>query len=331
MSVILTVIDEADNLGSLLDSLAEQARPPDEVVVVDGGSTDGTLELLAEEMRRGRLPLHVLERPGANISRGRNIAIAAARGPIVASTDAGVRLEPRWLEALVAPIAAGESRVASGFFASDPRGAFETALGATTLPVAVEIDGSRFLPSSRSVAFLKEDWSRCGGYPEWLDYCEDLVFDLRLLDVAGPAHFTPAAVAHFRPRGSVRAFYRQYYHYARGDGKADLWRRRHAIRYATYLVVGPALLALGVWVHPLWWGLLVAGAAAYLWTPYRRLFGQWGGLGPFDRVRAAAWVPVARGVGDMAKMLGYPAGWRWRLRERPPRWRPEQEPGPAGR
>ena len=44
-----------------------------------------------------------------------------------------------------------------------------------------------------------------------------------------------ALVAHFRPAHNLRQFFAQYYRYARGDGKADLWRRRHAIRYGTYL------------------------------------------------------------------------------------------------
>ena len=53
--------------------------------------------------------------PGANISRGRNLAIAAAAGPIIAATDAGVVLSPYWLEDIVRPIEAGEAPVASGW------------------------------------------------------------------------------------------------------------------------------------------------------------------------------------------------------------------------
>ena len=39
---------------------------------------------------------------------------------------------------------------------------------------------ARFLPSSRSVAFRKSAWTAIGGYPAWLDYGEDIVFDLAL-------------------------------------------------------------------------------------------------------------------------------------------------------
>src|SRR5690606_319440 len=83
--------------------------------------------------------------------------------------------------------------------------------------------------------------------------------------------FAPDARVAFRPRGSLRSFFRQYYLYARGDGKADLWRKRHAARYLTYLVAAPVVLALGFAVHPLLWLLFAPGAVYYLRQPYRRL------------------------------------------------------------
>ncbi|MCA9957415.1 MAG: hypothetical protein KC443_00185, partial [Anaerolineales bacterium] len=99
---------------------------------------------------------------------------------------------------------------------------------------------------SRSVAFLKSAWEAVGGYPEWLDYSEDLIFDLALREKYGAFPFADTAVAYFRPRGSLRSFFRQYYFYARGDGKANLWRKRHVIRYVTYLLGFPFLLRL-IW------------------------------------------------------------------------------------
>jgi glycosyltransferase involved in cell wall biosynthesis len=313
------VLNEGAAIERLWASLAGQSRPPDEVVVCDGGSTDGTLATLHTWAASGRLPMQVLSKPGANISAGRNAAIAAATGDVIASTDAGVRLEPRWLEELVAPFERDEVAVVAGWFVADPQSAFEAAMGATVLPHRREIKAETFLPSSRSVAFRKSAWQAVGGYPEWLDYCEDLIFDFRLRDRFGPFPLAPGATVHFRPRSNLRAFLKQYYRYARGDGKADLWRKRHAVRYLTYLVAGPGLVILAL-VHSPWWGLaLLAGIAAYMATPYRRLGPLLAVYGPFDRVKALLLVPVIRVVGDVAKMIGYPLGlaWRWRNRHRP--------------
>ena len=333
VSVVATVYNEQKSIGRLLASLAGQSRPPDEIVICDGGSTDETVRLIrdwaADQGDRLR-EVKVFVEPGANISRGRNAAIARAAGPVIAATDAGVRLDKDWLANLAAPWDgapqdASEPLAAAGLFVPDCRGVFETAMAATVLPLVDDIDPDRFLPSSRSVAFLKSAWSVAGGYPEWLDYCEDLIFDFRLNALAadGKSAFVwrPDALAYFRPRSSLRSFWLQYYRYARGDGKADLWRKRHAVRYAVYLAGLPLLWAL------LWkggvarlFGLtgLFAGTVAYCGRPWQRLHALSTRL-----TRAERWVsyllpPFIRLVGDCAKMAGYPLGlmWRWRNRGR---------------
>jgi glycosyltransferase involved in cell wall biosynthesis len=342
VSVIFTVLNEAAALPRLLDSLAAQTREPDEVVACDGGSRDATLSILRAERR---FNLRVIEAPGANISRGRNLAIAAASHELVACTDVGVRLDSQWLENLTrgftitdlrlptntsTPARADQSSIvnrqssiawAAGFFLPDPHthSAFEMAMSATVLPALSDVRPETFLPSSRSVAFLKSAWAQAGGYPEWLDYCEDLVFDFAMRERCGPCAFAPDALVYFRPRSSLRSFFRQYYLYARGDGKAGLWFKRHLVRYGTYLVAlpvllggialpGPALARLACA------GALLAGAAMYTRTPYRRLRAAWHNLTVAQKLQAALLVPLIRVTGDVAKMIGYPAGIWWRHR-----------------
>jgi glycosyltransferase involved in cell wall biosynthesis len=183
VAVIATVLNEAGAIEALLESLAGQTRRPDEVVIVDGGSRDGTAGRLAAWAATGRLPLRVIVQPGCNISQGRNVAIAATSADLIVATDAGVRLEPDWLAQLLAPFdEAQPPDVVAGFFTPASESLFECVLGATTLPALAEIDPATFAPSSRSVAFRRAAWAAVGGYPEWLDYCEDLVFDFGLRD-----------------------------------------------------------------------------------------------------------------------------------------------------
>jgi glycosyltransferase involved in cell wall biosynthesis len=316
----MTVRNEASSITRLLDSILAQTLQPDEIVIADGGSTDGTQEAVTAYM--GRLPIRLLAVPGANISEGRNAAIRNASHDIIAATDAGVRLKPGWLEALVGPLLDEGARVdvMSGFFLPDPHTPFETALGATVLPAVEDIDPDKFLPSSRSVAFRKAAWEAAGGYPEWLDYSEDLVFDMRLKEIGCRFVFAPDARVHFRPRSSLRSFFLQYYRYARGDGKADLWRKRHAIRYASY-TFGP-LVALGAWrernslLGKLMFVVMGVAAAAYCRRPYMRLLPTLARLPLASRLYALALVPLIRLAGDVAKMLGYPVGVWWRMQHR---------------
>ena len=311
ISVILTVLNEGAAVRGLLDSLCAQTLPPAEVVIADGGSHDDTVSIM--ESYAGRLPLRVVAAPGANISQGRNAAIQAAAGDLLAVTDAGVRCEPGWLAALAAPFAEPGVMAVAGFFRSDPRTVLETAMGATVLPEARDVNPATYLPSSRSVAFRRAAWEAVGGYPEWLDYGEDVVFDLALRRKFGPFVFAPNALVNFRPRGSLAALARQYYLYARGDGKANLFPRLHAIRYFTYLVLAPLLVYAALTISPwLWLAGLLAGLA-YLRLPLRRL---WPRLAPMplpNRLEALLYVPLIRLTGDLAKMLGYPVGVAWSL------------------
>ncbi|HRJ43275.1 MAG: glycosyltransferase [Caldilineaceae bacterium] len=323
VSLIATVYNEGESITRLLDSLAAQSRLPDEVVICDGGSSDDTVQILRSY--GDRLPnLRVIVEPGANISLGRNVAIAAASGPIIAATDAGVRLDPAWLERLVAPFEDGRDAMAvAGFFLPDAQGIFETAMAATVLPLTDEIDPDSFLPSSRSVAFRKDVWAQAGGYPEWLDYCEDLLFDFAVNalqpDKSTAFAWAPDALVYFRPRSSLASFAKQYYRYARGDGKADLWRKRHAIRYATYFVALPALLGHAFWgffARWLGWVGLLIGLILYCLHPWQRLAKLGRNFSAREWLQAAALVPVIRAVGDFAKMAGYPVGVWWRRKRR---------------
>ena len=122
-----------------MDSLLEQTRWPNEIVICDGGSEDSTVEILKEYL--GRLPgLRIVAEPGSNISQGRNRAVSEAKGTVIACTDAGVRLDPNWLEQLIAPFEEGAPTqegcvwAVGGFFVPEVSGPFQVAMGATVLP-----------------------------------------------------------------------------------------------------------------------------------------------------------------------------------------------------
>jgi glycosyltransferase involved in cell wall biosynthesis len=310
VSLIATVRNEEGTIADLLDSIVGQTRPPEEVVINDCRCTDRTMEIVAQY--RGRLRLRTTA-GGENIAQGRNVAIRAAQGPLIACTDAGLSLDPRWLEEIVVPLERDEADLVAGFFRPDPRTHWERVLGAVAYPRLEEVDPERFLPAGQSMAFRRALWETIGGFPEDQPYCEDLVFAQRALRAGYRKAFAPGAIVHFRPRRSLGAFFRQYRNYAYGDGLARLWPRRHALRYGSY-AAGSALLVAGWW-RPWLWGGLLLGVAAYLGRYYRRLWSVQRELPRRWRVLALFLVPLVRLTGDVAKMLGYPQGWwkrRWR-------------------
>ncbi|WP_255453138.1 MULTISPECIES: glycosyltransferase [unclassified Cryobacterium] len=309
-SLIFTVLNEELAMAEFLQSIHALSEKPQEIVIVDGGSTDATMEIIRGWIPPEGVRVRVVVTPGANISAGRNQAIEMASNPIIAVSDAGATLDQRWLERLVRPFS-GTADVASGFFVSSGASFWERAIGAVITPSLSEVDGESFLPSSRSVAFRKSVWDAAGGYPEWLDYCEDLLFDLQLKKDGAVFVFVPDAIASWNARPSLRAFAKQYFRYARGDGKSGLWRRRHVARYGAY-TLGLALVA-AAWLNPWFLAVLLGGVAAYLAKFLRRVVRARHSLGA-ETARVFLLAPLIVVTGDIAKMVGYPAGLSWRSR-----------------
>tara|TARA_B100001123_G_C15328666_1_gene1030454 strand:+ start:2240 stop:3196 length:957 start_codon:yes stop_codon:yes gene_type:complete len=306
ISLAITVFNEEANIRRLFASILEQTRIPDEVTVCDGGSTDNTVAIMSEYS--DQIPLTILIRPGVNISAGRNVAIRESSGDIIAVTDAGVRLGTNWIELITACFKQQNTCHAAGFFCADAYTTFETAMGATVLPALKDIRPQTFLPSSRSVAFRKEAWEKVGGYPEWLDYSEDVVFDLKMIKCFGQFTFVPQALVQFQPRSTMQQFARQYYNYASGDGHAGLFLHIHFIRYFTYLVAVPLGIYTALTVNPFIWLLGLIALIAYIRRPIARVRILWTNLQTLDRIKAMLLIPTIRIVGDLAKMAGYPIG-----------------------
>jgi glycosyltransferase involved in cell wall biosynthesis len=301
-----TLLNEAANLPEFLDSLLAQTRRPEQIVLVDGGSQDGSQDIIRQYIRRGA-PITLIEKPGANRSVGRNTAVRAASRPIIAMCDAGCRLAPDWLEKIVGPLERGEVEVVSGHYVPEAKTLMQRAIAAATVPAVSEVNPATFLPSSRSVAFLKSAWEKCEGYPEWNSDGEDTIFDLALKKSEARFCFVPEALVYWRQQGSLKALYRQFYRYARSDGQAGLFfpHYRKVIALMGWTLV---LLVLSLTTRArLPWIFL--GLLVLTWGSYkiryilrsRRRGWDWG---------AALFSPLAMLVCDAANYSGFRAGSR---------------------
>lgn len=291
-----TVKDARPHIGPFLDSLAAQTRRPDEAVVVDGGSTDGTWEVL-----RDAPGILAIQEPGANISRGRNLGIAKASHDVIAVTDADCILAPDWLERLLEPVGRGAD-VSAGFYQPLPASLLDVCVSAH-IPEPREITRG-WLPSSRSIAFTREAFDAVGGYPEWLRIGEDMFFNHRLREWGAKIETAPEAIAYWRVGDSVADTWRRYAGYAEGDAVASMYPRRHAIRFATYLSLGAVLASR----RRLPMALAAVAGAAYVSKPVGRAWNRL--VSPRHRAAALVGVPLATAFIDAAKMWGYLRGLR---------------------
>lgn len=267
VSLICTLKNEESSIREFLDSILSQSRLPDEVVIVDGGSTDRTVEIINSVINSyiGKCgPIKLIVKKGANRAEGRNIAIKNTEYNIIASTDAGCRLDKDWLENLIKPFEDDASvDVVSGWYEADERTEFEKCVAELTYPKLKMVlkNPDKFLPSSRSVAFKKKCWEKVGGYPEQLYDNEDTVFDLNLKKTGCKFTFAPHAVVYWRVRSNSKDVFKQYYLYAKGDGRAGIFVRKYLKHNLIYLL-GFTLLLLG-FCHWLFWGLLISSVVLY--------------------------------------------------------------------
>jgi len=241
VTLIAAAKNEAANAREWVLKILDQTRLPNEIVVVDTGSTDGTLPLLQQLAAASPVPFRVIEAPGCNISQGRNLAIRTAQFAHIAVTDFGTQPHSGWLERLIFPFEHNpEMEVSGGWY---------DAVGGDRRPYRwrkwISLLGKNpqeILSPSVSIAFTKAAWERAGRYPEWLTMTgEDTYFDLELKRTSRWWAFSPEALVDWEAPDSVWAYWKKMYRWSTGDGETGM--RAAAYWYAT---VVSALTLAGV-------------------------------------------------------------------------------------
>ena len=231
VTVTATVLNEAEDIDALVSSLAEQTLGP-EVIIVDGGSTDGTWERL--QAAQAKYPNLVairdqscnLKASRGPIARGRNVGIAAAQSEVIACADCGCIYDPEWLDRLTAPIRNGSAEYALGGSCVDP--SEQTIWDLASAPffgMKQLADGTTRSCTARSMAFRKELWQRVGGFPETSFLGEDTSFDLRVRQVTTPV-YAERAQAIYRPHHTLRSALSMMARYGVADGVLGTRRMR---------------------------------------------------------------------------------------------------------
>jgi len=117
MSVAVTIgaYNEEKYLARLLDALHRQTRPPEEIVIVDDGSTDGTAEIAADYAAR-HAHIRLIRQKNAGPAAARNRAWRAAKSDICIFTDGDCVPEPDWIERLLPPFSDASVAAVAGTY-----------------------------------------------------------------------------------------------------------------------------------------------------------------------------------------------------------------------
>jgi glycosyltransferase involved in cell wall biosynthesis len=258
ISLVVPLRNEAQSLGALVDSIRGQTRPPDEIIFVDGGSTDRTPEL-ARELLANDERFRVVEAGDATPGRGRNVGVSVARCPWIAFTDAGIRLDPQWLARLAEAVDTDpKAEVVYGNFEPLIRTFFERCAAIAYVEpkkktrLADAPTRGRFIASS---LMRRDVWQRVGGFPD-ARAAEDLIFMERIEAQGIKTSWAASANVEWQLQPNLARTFRRFMLYSKHNvwaGRQRFWHYGIARQYAVALVF--IVLAL---VHSPWW--LVAPA-----------------------------------------------------------------------
>jgi glycosyltransferase involved in cell wall biosynthesis len=305
VSVVITVLNEEKTVAGLLDSLLAQDRQADEIVIVDGGSTDRTGEIIRHFQQKDRSIRVLIEK--CSRAKGRNIGIDIARNEIIAMTDAGCIPENDWLEKITKPLSDKDVEVVAGYYQPSGKSALSKA-EFVYLGVLLGKFDTNFLPSTRSMAFKKSVWEKVGGFPENLkDTAEDTGFNYKL--IKNSVKITPVknAVVEWGMPQNINEFFKKIFAYAKGDAQSKIWIfptkgfSSHNImallvifRYLAALVL-LVLILRNQFPLPLF-GFLVL---VYMFFSFRKVYGTSAGF------KAGLWGIPLQFASDLGVMAGF--------------------------
>jgi succinoglycan biosynthesis protein ExoA len=240
VSVIVPARDEEESIDATLTALRRQDHPALQIIVVDGGSTDGTVAVVERHMAEDPR-IELLPNPRQIIPAALNIALAAARGRWVVRMDAHSTVGSEYVGAAVARLREGRWGGVGGRkdgVGATPAGrAIAAALGSR-----FGVGGSlyHYGTTEQEVdhipfgAYPTELLRRLGGWDERLVANEDFEFDYRLRRSGEVLLFDPALRISWKSRQTVRSLYQQYRRY--GAGKVDVARLHPTSMRARHLV-----------------------------------------------------------------------------------------------
>ena len=266
ISLVVPVRNEEESIEQLIESIGWQTLRPDEVVFVDGGSTDRTVEIL-ERFAAGDSKIKLIKTSGATPGKGRNLGIEAAANDWIALTDAGIRLDDKWLEELVnvilppGPSATSPNQlrepepgavIVYGNYTPEIGNLFERCAAIAYVP-SQGASGIRakFIASSM---LKKQVWEKVGGFPD-MRAAEDLMFMEAAEAARFQVAFAPEAMVHWQLRPDVESTFKKFVLYSKHNVWAGRqWDWHYGIARQYIFLVPFVLLAI---FHSWWWLLAI--------------------------------------------------------------------------
>lgn len=224
-TLVTTVFNESNRLNETIDNIEGQTLLPNQIVIVDAGSTDGTYEKLLQWKLNSTIPIKIIQNKGCNVAKGRNIAIQNSDFHIIVSTDFGCTYHKDWLKSLITKFIDSDIEVVGGNFTVKESNVKTLAAKADYIlqnGYKNQMD-ENFSVSSRSIAYKKYLWQQIGGYNEWLTLAaDDTIFWREIVKRKYKYKFVNEAYVYWNRHENFKQFKKEVYRYGLGDGESKI-------------------------------------------------------------------------------------------------------------
>lgn len=266
VSIVISCRDEQDYIEACIRSLLAQEPTPGgfEVIIADGMSNDRTRDIL-NQLAREEPRLRILDNLGRIAPTGLNAAIRAAQGRIIIRIDAHTEYASDYVRQCLAVLQETGADNVGGPWIAEGEGSIGRAVAAVfQSPFAV--GGARghnpdYVGAVDTVylgCWPREVFDRIGLFDEEMVRNQDDEFNLRLMRAGGKIWQSPRIRSWYRPRGSLRALFRQYMQY--GYWKVRVIQKHRMPASVRHLVPGSFVLSsIALSLGALWWPLAAWG------------------------------------------------------------------------
>jgi succinoglycan biosynthesis protein ExoA len=323
VSVVMPVLNEERHLEEAVGRVLEQDYPGNlEVVLAIGPSKDRTQEIadkLAEKDHR----ISIVPNPTGKTPAALNVGIAHAKHDILVRVDGHGALTDGYITRAVEVLEESGADNVGGVMAAEGRTPTEMAvacayrsrlgLGASTFH-----QGGKAGPADTVYlgVFRRAALERVGGFDETMHRAQDWELNYRIRKTGGLIWFSPDLSVTYRPRSSLSAVAKQFFH--TGQWRREVIRRHPETASKRYLAPPVAVIALAVGtvlgIIGLATGIswLDIGFLAPIGYAVLLLFGS-AVEGRYLPWKALAWLPLVCATMHVSWGLGFLIG----LREKP--------------
>jgi len=228
ISVIIPVRNEENKIESCLKSLSLQTLQPHEIIVVEGHSTDNTVE------KAKKFPIKIFYETYGTIGGARQVGLENAQGDFIAFTDADCMPEKNWLETEFHVLKKNKNAAGVGCSIENvSKGTWEETineLSKTFIGSGRSIQGRRFKKEKKVLSisgcnslYRKQSLYDVGGFNVKLNICEDTEINRRLRKQGYDLIYTPKTkVLHDHTRG-IKLFAKRMFQYGQGRAQSKLF------------------------------------------------------------------------------------------------------------